>query len=241
LEVIAPLLQVEIDGPALRYLNRKAMYTVSVANPGTAPAKNVELIAYLPKGFDFQSTDNEGFYDAQRHAVLWSLEELPPQQVGDVRLELVPKETGEQKIRLEGRADLELNHVFEKTVVVDARPELQFSINDSADPIEVGSETMYEVRVTNAGAKTATNVRLAAAVPPGLKLARVDGPTRGTINAQQVLFEPLARLAPGANVVYQIQASGVQAGDHRIQIQIANDDSQAPITHEESTRVYQDQ
>ena len=240
LEVIAPQLQVGIKGPGLRYLNRKATYVVSVSNPGTATAQNVDLVTYLPKGLKFLSTEHEGHYDEQRHAVMWSLEQLSARQVGDVQLVLLPTETGEQKIRMEGRADLNLSHVFEKTVVVDSRPELQFSITDSADPIEVGSETMYEIRISNGGAKTATNVRLAAVLPQGMKLEKADGPTRGTINGQQVLFEPLTRLDPGANVSYQIRVTGVEAGDHRIQVQISNDDNQVPIAHEESTRVYLD-
>ncbi len=37
IDVIAPLLKVKLAGPAMRYLDRQAKYTVSVDNPGTAP------------------------------------------------------------------------------------------------------------------------------------------------------------------------------------------------------------
>ena len=33
-----------------RYLEREATYQVSVSNPGTAPAQQVQLVAYLPPG-----------------------------------------------------------------------------------------------------------------------------------------------------------------------------------------------
>ncbi len=39
LEVIAPGLQVAMAGPTRRYLERQATYTMSVSNPGTAPAR----------------------------------------------------------------------------------------------------------------------------------------------------------------------------------------------------------
>ena len=38
-------------------------YQVSVTNPGTAPAKQVELVATLPPGLKFVSANNAGHYD----------------------------------------------------------------------------------------------------------------------------------------------------------------------------------
>ena len=39
IEVIAPALEVGHERPRRRYLERQATYTVSVSNPGTAPAR----------------------------------------------------------------------------------------------------------------------------------------------------------------------------------------------------------
>ena len=77
IEVIAPALEIAISGPSRRYLERQATYTVSVSNPGTAPAKDVEVVTHLPKGLQFVKADNSGHYDPATHTVSWSLEELP--------------------------------------------------------------------------------------------------------------------------------------------------------------------
>ena len=53
LEVIAPALEVALNGPKLRYLERPATYEVVISNPGTAPAREVEVVTYLPKGMKF--------------------------------------------------------------------------------------------------------------------------------------------------------------------------------------------
>lgn len=82
LEVIAPQLQVAVEGPQQRYLERQANYTITVANPRSAPANEVELLAILPTGLKFVSTNNSGYYDQSRHAVVWSLEQLPPGEMG---------------------------------------------------------------------------------------------------------------------------------------------------------------
>lgn len=241
IEVIAPQLQVGINGPKKRFLERPATYTLSINNPGTAAARDVELVAYLPRGMKFVESDSQGQYNPQQHAVFWSLEELPPTKIGNVKLTAVPMEIGDQKLRIEGRADLGLNTAFEQVVSVDAAAELIHTIADLSDPIEVGSDTTYEVRVTNVGTKTATNIRIAALLPAELKALSGEGPTRAANDGSRVIFEPLARLNPQEEVIYRIQANAQKAGDFIVRVQLSSSEWPNPVTREESTRVYADE
>jgi hypothetical protein len=68
-----------------------------------------------------------------------------------------------------------------------------------------------------------------------------EGPTRNTINGNQVFFEGLARLAPKADTTYRIRVQGLQPGDLRIRVQLLTDEIRTPVTKEESTRVYADE
>lgn len=240
IEVISPQLQVGVAGPKKRYLDRQATYTLTVANPGTASAQEVELVAYLPKGMKFVQSDSEGQYDPAQHAVFWSLEELPAAKSGNVKLTTIPIETGEQMLRVEGRANLGLNVASEQAIQVDAAADLVFTISDLNDPIEVGTETVYEIRVANNGSKPATNVLLAAALPAELKLISGDGPARATTKGQQIGFEPVGRINPGEEMVFKIVAQGNRAGDHLIRVQLSSDEFPNPVTKEESTQVYVD-
>ena len=239
-EVIAPQLQVAMTGPKIRYLERPAKYAVTVANPGTAPANNVELVAYLPKGLKFVETDHHGRYDANHHAVLWSLEELPANDTGSVSVTALPIEAGEQRLRLEGRASLGLTHQFEHLVQVESAAQLLFRVTDLTSPIETGNDTTYEIRVTNVGTRAATGIRLGAALSPALQPLSGNGPSAVAIQGQQVFFEPLERIAPRGEAIYKITAKGLQQGDHLIRVQVISNESPAPVTKEESTRVYQD-
>lgn len=241
IEVVAPQLQVGINGPKKRFLERPATYTLSVNNPGTAAARDVELVAYLPRGMKFVETDAQGQYDAQQHAVFWSLEELPATKGGNVKLTAMPTEVGDQKLRIEGRADLGLNTAFEQVVSVDASAELVHTIADLSDPIEVGGDTTYEVRVKNIGTKTATNIRVAALLPAELKALSGEGPTRAANDGSRVIFEPLARLNPQEEAVFRVQANAQKAGDFIIRVQLSSNEWPTPVTREESTRVYSDQ
>jgi uncharacterized repeat protein (TIGR01451 family) len=239
-EVIAPQLQVAVEGPKLRFLERQATYTVQVANPGTAAAREVELVAHLPRGMKFVSTDSLGQYDVPRHAVIWSLAELPQATKGAVKLTLLPVEAGDQPLRVEGRGALGLSAVGEQIVRVEQAAELVHTVKDLDEVIEVGSETTYEIRVHNQGTKAATSVRVTAIMPAGMAAIHGEGPTRAAGDATQIAFEPLARLNPQEEVIYKVQAQGRQPGDQIVRVQIASDEWPAPVTREESTRVYED-
>lgn len=240
-EVLAPQIQVSVNGPARRYLERQVVYQVSVANPGTAAAKDIELIAYLPKGLKFMEADQQGQYNSQNHSVSWTVPELPPSQKGVVQITALPIEIGEQKLSVEGHAEMGLSHQAEHLTVVEGVTQLQFSVSDVQDPIEVQAETVYEVRVVNSGTKVATNVRLTAVFPAGMSPVSGEGPSRVSVQAQQATSESLPQLAPNEEAVYRIQARGTKAGDHVVRIQMTSDDYTTPVTKEESTRVYADE
>ena len=240
MRIVAPSLQVSLRGPAIRYLDRQTTYSVDVVNPGTASARNVELVAYLPKGLKFVTTDHHGEYDSSEHAVYWKLEELPPQIGDSVKLTAIAIEPGEQKVRLEGTADLGVGARFEHVVRVQSVPELEFSVKDTADPIELGSDTTYEIKVVNRGTRSATGVQIAALFPEALKPIQGGGPSDVRIEGQIALFSPLQLLAPGAEAVFRVKAKALATGDNVIRVQISSDDKTTPVTKEESTRVYSD-
>jgi uncharacterized repeat protein (TIGR01451 family) len=241
LEVLAPQLDLALEGPKRRYLEREATYTVSVSNPGTAPARQVELIAQLPAGLKFVAANNAGHYEEATRTVHWTLEELPCKETGSVQLTTVPVEPGEQTLRLRGTAEKGLSIEKEHPVVVEGIASPSFEVVDTADPVEAGGETTYEIRVYNQGSKAATNVRVTATLPPEMRVVAVEPPTRQSADANRIAFDPLQRLAPKAETTYRLRVQGIKPGDHRIRVQLLADEIRDPVTKEESTRVYADE
>jgi uncharacterized repeat protein (TIGR01451 family) len=240
-EVIAPELLVGVDGPERRYLERPATYQVSVENPGTAPAHDVELVTKLPKGMRFVRANNMGEYDAGTHAVYWSLAELPEGERGTVELTAMPVEPGEQTLEVLGKARQGLADETKQDVLVEGLAAIMFEVRDSEDPIEVGRDTAYEIRVVNQGTKAASNVQVVVSLPPGMQVVSATGETRHAVKAGGVVFEPLAQLAPKADSAYRVQVKGLQPGDQRVTVQVNTDDISQPIRREESTRVFGDE
>jgi uncharacterized repeat protein (TIGR01451 family) len=240
-EVIAPALQLSVEGPARRYLERAATYQVIVENPGTAPAHDIELVTKLPKGMQFVKANNMGEYDAATHTVYWSLAQLPEGEKGSVELVAMPVEAGQQTFEIEGKAQQGLTDEVKQDVLVEGIAAIMFEVRDVEDPIEVGGETTYEIRVFNQGSKAATNVQVLVKLPPGIEALSASGESRHTVQAGGVVFEPLAQLAPKTDTVYRVQVKGIQPGDQRVTVEVSTDDISQPIRREESTRVFGDE
>ncbi|XZE52130.1 hypothetical protein SH139x_003812 [Planctomycetaceae bacterium SH139] len=241
IEVISPAVEVSLAGPSLRYLERQATYDVEIANMGTADASNVEIMAFLDKGLKFVSTEAAGQYDPERHAVFWSLEELPAGRNGSVPLTVLPVQAGQQAIRLEANADLGIVAASSKELTIETLAELSFTIADDQDPIEVGAETLYKIRVTNNGTRDDTNVRLEVRLPhPALQLVGAD-PLAQTDGKGLLVFDPIASLPAKGEQVFQVRVRGTTADAHLIKATLVSDQSKRPVTKEESTTVYADQ
>lgn len=242
IEVVAPELKLALSGPKSRYLEREATYELAVSNPGTAPARDVRLVAELPRGLKFVSANNNAHYDPETRTVQWALAELPTGETGTVQLTTLPVEIGQHTFQLRGTAERTLTVKEEENISIDGIAAIRFEVVDVDDPVEVGAETTYEIRVLNQGSKDATRVSLAAELPAGLEFAAAEGPDalRHQLQGNVVVFEPLPGLSPKQDVTYRIRVRGQQAGDHRIRVQLSAAELQSPVMKEESTRVFSD-
>src|SRR5947207_4911364 len=168
----------------------------------------------------FVKANNMGEYDAATHAVYWSLAELPKGEGGTVELVAMPVETGPQTLQVETHGQQGLADKTQREVLVEGLAAIKFEVRAMDDPIEVGHETGYEIRVVNQGTKAAANVQITAELPPGLKLISAEGETQHKAEQGRLVFEPLQQLAPKADTVYRIRAQGIQAGDQRIVVEV---------------------
>lgn len=241
LVVVAPALEVSVDGPTRRYLERPASYTIGVDNPGTAPARDVRLVTHLPRGMEFVSANNLGEYDGSTHSVYWSLAELPDGERGEVELVARPMTPGEHVIRVAGEARDGVQAEHSHSVLVEGVVSLAFEVRDLEDPVDVGGETVYEVRVLNEGTKTATGVRVRVEAPGGVRLVAADGDAAASVEPRRAVFNPLTRLDPGQKAAFRVRAVGAEPGDQRVTVVVEADGLSRPIRREESTHVFGDE
>ncbi|MDO4585884.1 MAG: hypothetical protein Q4C95_01155 [Planctomycetia bacterium] len=238
IQVNAPELSLAINGSKYRYLERNAVYNLTVQNPGTAVAKDIKLIVELPQEMEFVSTNNLGAYDSEKHCVHWELAELPNNiAAGEIELVLLPKRSGTSNLIFKGKGEHELAAEVSQEIVIDGLSAVSYEVKALTDPVEVGRDAVYEIRIANRGTKESKNVSLQIFLPEQMKILASDGPTRCNEKVGGVFFDSIPKLDAKSEVVYKIKAVCSVPGDHRIKVQVSSDDLE-PLIKEESIRIF---
>ena len=239
-QVVAPKLQVALVGPKLRYLERQATYQITIANPGTAVARNVDIMASLPRGLRFNNAGEQGEYISSKHAVAWNLEELGPGESASTELVVLPVEEGDFVIRVQTQAQDVRPESVEKQVRVEGQSELAFSIEDDNDPIETDGFTTYTVKINNIGTRGDRNVEVAVELPPGATVLQVKAPMAHKTTSNGILFEPIPEMRAKDQQVIQFSVRLSREETQVVRAQVKSQQRPVPVVKEESTQVYSD-
>ncbi len=259
--VVEPRLQVTQTGPAKCLVRgSEPVYEITLTNAGTAATDPITLYAYLPDGFDYvQSSDNAGYSTADR-VVIWKLAGLNPGGSKAFSLKMRGSVAGDGILRTIARAMPEqpapgavgaggiparptgrmLEAKAESTIRAEGVAAVRFEVIDLDDPVEVGKEAIYEIRVTNQGTGACTNVQLVAAMAEGTAYTGSSGPTQVKTQGQNLIFDPIANLAVKGEAVYRVKVRGSVSGDLRFRVQLTCDQVRTPVVKEESTRFYKE-
>jgi uncharacterized repeat protein (TIGR01451 family) len=241
-EVVQPVLDLVATGPKLRYLDRHATYVFKVTNPGNAPASNVAVTDQIPLGFKFHAASAGGRHDFSSRTVSWLVGDLTPGQSREVSLDVVAINPGEFKHQVAATGAMGLKVEGEVFTRVEGLSALLMELADVDDPVEVGADTAYEIRVTNTGSKTETNLELICFIPDKMEFrgAKCPAGCHFHVQGRDVVFEPLPKLAPRADAIYRVNVRGLAPGDVRFRARIKADGLTDPVLREESTKVYGD-
>jgi uncharacterized repeat protein (TIGR01451 family) len=238
--VIMPRLDLAIAGPGLRYLDRKATYTLKVTNPGDAPATNVSVADVVPAGFKFLSATDGGRHDFSTRTVSWFVGEVGPGQTKEVKFEVVAVNPGEFHHKASAQAARGLKTETELLSRVEGLSAILLEVVDTEDPIEVGGDTAYEIRITNTGSKTETDIKLVCTIPEKMEFKNSQGPCKSHAEGKVIVFDALAKLAPRADAIFRVNVKALQPGDVRFKAQITSTNLVEPVLEMEATRIYSD-
>src|SRR5262249_26893942 len=161
-------------------------------------------------GVAFMSGQGTAFNPETRTAE-WSVESLAAGKTWDSAL----------KVRAESVGEHPLQGLVESDRMVKARVTLPVEVVGAAGltvdvaakdyPLEMGAETVYEIRLVNQGSASCTHVTLSAMIPEGLSAIQAEGPAKNRIGKHQVTFDSLPQLASHAGVVYRVHVKGMKS------------------------------
>jgi uncharacterized repeat protein (TIGR01451 family) len=236
--VVEPALQLRQSGPANGFLRGEIGLSVEVTNPGSAPCKNVQVSEVLPEGLEFVSATDGGQYSPSSRTLTWSLGAHEPgaRRVLSFRAKAVT--AGDWAWAVSGKGDQNVQAQAEARIRLEGVPALTVEVVDLDDPIEVGGETTYEIRVVNQGSCPCTGLRIQGTASDGLSVVSASGPAPNRVTGQQVVYEPFAKLATKADLLYRVRVKGTQPGDARFTVQLTCDQLRKPVSKEECTQVF---
>jgi uncharacterized repeat protein (TIGR01451 family) len=260
--VVEPMLVVKQTGPAKCLVRAEPTYTIELSNPGTAATDPVLLQTVLPDGFEWinQASDNG---TCSGRTVTWRLTALPAGSTRSVTLKVRASAATDamgsalRTVAQAGPANIVapagvpgavapavrpgrgLEAKAETAVIAEGVAAVRFDVVGLENPVAVGKEVTYEIRVMNSGTGPCSNVQLAAALADGTEFvgATTGINQTGGVKAagQQLTFDLIPSLGVKGEMIYRVRVKAVVPGDLRLRVQLSCDQLKTPVVKEEST------
>lgn len=200
-DVTEPRLAMKISGPNDVQYGEKAIYQVTVSNPGTGTAENV--VVKLPQAL--------GGEQAPLHDIL-------PNQEKTFQVELLARTAGELDLNTSATADGGLETAAGRKIVV-RRAQLGIQILGPPEKYS-GTAGQYTVTVVNSGDAAAHNIMAAIALPQGVKYL---GGIESVENEQGRIRWKIGTLDQGDQRTYKIKCELNAAGKLRLDAGVRGD------------------
>jgi uncharacterized repeat protein (TIGR01451 family) len=150
----------------------------------------------LPDGFEFVEAKEGGAFNPANRVVTWKLQGLPAGGTKVVAVKLRAGAAGDVALRTlatagpeapavapagaaAGAAARGLEAKAETAIKAEGVAALRFDVAGLENPVEVGKEAIYEIRIVNQGTGACTNVQVMAALADGTAYSSSNGPTSG--------------------------------------------------------------
>jgi uncharacterized repeat protein (TIGR01451 family) len=240
-EVAAPGLTIQQSSAASWQMGRDNDLKIQVTNHGSTPLKQVEIHDILPDGIDYVTGSDLAKYQEATRTVLWLLDSLPAGETRTLSLRVQPRSPGQFPHEVVAKAEALPEARSSAVYKVEGFANLNIDIANRDNPLELGKETVYTVRIANKGTSVATNVQLTLVLSDGLEAtSNVQAPTAPQLQGRQLVFAPLARLAPGGSTLFVVGVRSTKIGEQRVRAQVVSAEHRTPLAREEHTQVYRD-
>ena len=231
-----PDLAVECSEPGQVLVGQRFDVCLTMTNKGTGIGPSATLALQVPAqviriGGVNRTPNAEGCF-------LWTIDGLPPKTATQVCATFVSRdpELAVFTATVQG-ADGSIAKSRCETQVIGI-PAILLETADLDDPIEVGKEVIYEIKVTNQGSVPGTNLKVECALPDSEEFVSGSGPTQVQAQDRAITVDTLPVLAPKSQASWHVTVKALKADDARFKVFISSDQFQQPIRKDEATHLY---
>jgi uncharacterized repeat protein (TIGR01451 family) len=254
IRIVEPRLELRLNGPPKCLVRGETVYEIVLSNPGSAETEPLTLYVHLPQWLELVQAGEGGTYQPDQRYIIWQFPPLAAGASRSIGIKLRASAAGEGTLRgvvqttpsaVQGAAaptpsaHRTLHARSELPVRAEGVPALRFDVFDLEDPVLVGQEAVYEIRLLNQGTGPCQQIHLVALLPDGAEYKGSSGPTAIRQEDNRLIFTPLASLPVRGEAVYRLRIRGTLPGDARLRVHLSYDQMRAPVIKEESTQFIQ--
>ena len=103
--------------------------------------------------------------------------------------------------------------------------------------MDVGQEVNLRVVATNRGTRAASRVVVKLQIPQELEFVSAKGPVDFKHEGGTLTFNPVESLQGRTELEFDLVLKSVKAGDARLRLEIASEQTTKPLTREEGIRI----
>ncbi len=232
---LRPVLTMQCSVPEEIILGRPARFCLTVKNSGneTEPATTVTLA--IPANTAILNAEGATQTPGQ---LAWVLGALPPGRSTNLCAAFASPQAGALAFvaSARGRVASAVESRCESRVV--GLPSVLFEVVDVADPVEVGKEQTYEIKVVNQGTAALTNVKVVCTLEETQEFVSGTGTSAVSAEGRTITLAALPELAVKQQAAWRVVVKALQAGDVRFATELHADQFKRPINETESTQQY---
>jgi uncharacterized repeat protein (TIGR01451 family) len=234
--VRAPALSIDCNVPGEAPVGRPVEVCLTVKNTGVIAEPKTTLTMPVPAGATVATTTDGGrVSDGQ---LIWELPPLTPQAGKQVCATLAAGPPGLLSLTPTARGSCAPPVQGQCSVRIRGVAGILLEVIDLEDPIEVGHEVTYRIRVLNQGSAPLRAIAMKCTVPEMQEYLSGDGVTAVRAENRVVTMDPLPELAPKAEASWRVAVKASRAGDARFKVELTGDQFIRPIEEYESTTQY---
>ena len=207
-----PVLVVRKSGPQRANTGDTVLFTIEVENRGPGAVTNLRVLDQYDLAM--RPTRASDGWQAAGNDLYWTLPVLQPGQKYVRQVECLCQTpaaracnraivTTQEGVRQDAEACLE---------IAGRTNTLAIDLVDTRDPVAVGNEGTYEVRVTNNSPAPDRQIVVTVTLPNEMTPAGGQGPTPFALTGRTYQFNPIVEMRPGETLVFQVRGIARQVG-----------------------------
>ncbi|BAM04562.1 COG1470 family protein [Phycisphaera mikurensis] len=218
LTLMKPELTLQVRSPGEQFFGRDVSIEAVVENVSDVPARDVVVTLPLPADAQRVSLNDASLTVADGGILI---DELAPGESRTVGVTFRPASPGDYSgvAVANGYCAVRLEKPVQLSVV--GIPALQLETIDTQDPVEVGAETTYRVRIINEGNAADTNLTITGQLPEGF--AFVSGSEDVTNENGELSLPVYESLDAGEEIYFEVVARAEQPGRVKFTLNVKSD------------------